>query len=309
MADHDRPITRRTVLQSTAALPLAQVADAFADATQWTHWGLTLYRQYTRDSFRQAKACLTEALRLAPDAPRTMALLATVLRQEANHAWAVDRLAQEAEALTLSRQAVEHARGVPEHLPWCLVQAGWSQLYIAHDHAAALAYALEAQERAPADPDGYGLGVLIYSYLGQPELAFRSLEHARHLEGRPTLHDAYHRGHVFYTWSCLTGNPTYRTQAVSWCTEALARNPQYRPARSFRCAAFWDLGLRQEAQADMGILAAVGRPQASQDYGRFADYVRRGNPYANPAITDYLLTVWQAAETGNETGERHARPV
>jgi len=83
---------------------------------------------------------------------------------------------------------------------------------------------------------------------------------------------------------------------------ALGRNNNYRPARSFLVAVLWELGewepdLREDAKREMAILRDTGRPQALDDLKRFQEYVRRGNPYANQAITARLMEVWQAAET------------
>ena len=89
----------------------------------------------------------------------------------------------------------------------------------------------------------------------------------------------------------------YYQQAEEHLREALKKNKNFRPARSYLVAVLSELGRQDEAVNEMAILRDAGRPQAFQDLQRFEEYVQRVAAYEDPAITKRLSDLWQAAES------------
>jgi adenylate cyclase len=187
-------------------------------------------------------------------------------------------------------------------LPYALEQWAWVLLYQEHNHAAALVAAREAVERQPNFANGHALEAHILSYLGDPEASLRKTDEALRLDPKAVLHDHYHRGHAYYVWGYLTGERDveaarpYYQEAEKHLREALRRNNNYRPARTYLVAVLWKLDRQEEAKQHMAILRDAGRPQASQDLQRFQEYIRRSLPYKDPKILEDLSKIWQDAE-------------
>jgi hypothetical protein len=91
-------------------------------------------------------------------------------------------------------------------------------------------------------------------------------------------------------------------QAESHLREALSKNEQFRPARSYLVAVLSERGRQAEAVAAMALSGAKGEPLVTHlredPQGRGAEHVHRITPYANPAISAHLLRLWQAAARG-----------
>jgi adenylate cyclase len=327
MPHHPRvPLTRRALLARAAAAawalpllpPLGRAADhpGHAFTTHAHAWdafveGATLYQRYTPEANAAARERFAQALTLDPACTRAYAMVAATHRQDGNQAWTEDRARSERLAADWARTAVSLARLEPAptpSLPYALEQWAWVLLYQDHDHGAALAAAREAVALQPTFANGHALEAHILTYMGEPEAALRKTADAVRLDPTAVLHHAYHRGHAYYVWGARTlerdadAARPYYAQATTSFREALRRNHHYRPARSFLVAALWELGRWEpgrtaEAQHEMAILRDTGRPQASENLHRFQDYVRRGNPYTDPAMTARLMAIWQAAET------------
>jgi adenylate cyclase len=273
--------------------------------------GLALYRLYKKEANAQARELFEKAINLDPEFARAYAMLAATHRQDGNQEWTQDREISETLAYHLAHYAVELAERELEpkpSLPYALEQWAWVLLYQEHNHAAALAAARKAVQRQPNFANGHALEAHILTYLGDPEASLRKTEEALRLDPKAVLHDHYHRGHAYYVWGYLTGERDveaarpYYEEARKRFREALSRNNNYRPARSFLVAVLWELGRwepgrQEEAKQEMAILRDTGRPQAFQNLQRFQDYVKRGNPYEDKGITERLMYLWQAAES------------
>jgi adenylate cyclase len=273
--------------------------------------GLALYRLYKKEANAQARELFEKAINLDPEFARAYAMLAATHRQDGNQEWTQDRDISEALAYHLAHYAVELAKKELEpkpSLPYALEQWAWVLLYQEHNREAALMAAQEAVGRQPNFANGHGLEAHILTYLGDPEASLRKANEALRLDPKAVLHDHYHRGHAYYVRGYLTGESDvaaarpYYQEAEKHLREALRRNNNFRPARSFLVAVLWELGQwepdrREEAKQEMAILRDTGRPQAFQNLQRFQDYVKRGNPYENKRITERLMYLWQAAES------------
>jgi TolB-like protein len=273
--------------------------------------GLALYRLYKKEANTQARELFEKAISLDPEFAWAYAMLAATHRQDGNQEWTQDRDISEALAYHWAHYAVELARSEIEpkpSLPYALEQWAWVLLYQEHNHAAALAAAREAVERQPNFANGHALEAHILTYLGDPKASLSKTDEALRLDPKVGLHDHYHRGHAYYVWGYLTGERDveaarpYYEEARKHFREALSRNNNYRPARSFLVAVLWELGRwepgrQEEAKQEMAILRDTGRPQAFQNLQRFQDYVKRGNPYEDKGITERLMYLWQAAES------------
>jgi adenylate cyclase len=264
--------------------------------------GLALFRLYKKEANAQARELFEQAIRLDPEFARAYAALAATHRQDWIYAWTQDRETSEALAYHLAQYAVELAKKELEpkpSLPYALQQWAYVLLY-RRQHQEASDAAEEAVQRNPNYADGFALWALVLSYRGDPEESLRKTQEAIRLNPKyPLLHD-YHRGQAYYVWGFLTADANasrrYYQQAEEYLQEALRQNKNFRSARTYLVAGLWELDRQEEAKAEMAILQAMGRPQASQDPERFAEYVRQTHPFENEAITTRLIEIWQAAE-------------
>ena len=219
--------------------------------------------------------------------------------------WTQDRDISETLAYHWAHYAVDLARRElkPQpSLPYALEQLGWVLLYRG-DHQGAIAAAQEAVQLNPSFAEGYALWAHVLSYLGEPKEALHKMEEAIRLNPKyPFLYD-YNLGHAYYVLGYLTGEHDveaarpYYQKAEEHLQEALRRNKNHRPVRAYLVAVLSELGGRQEeARQHMAILRDAGRPQATRDFPRFQEYIRRSLPYKNPAILEHLSALWQAAE-------------
>ena len=121
----------------------------------------------------------------------------------------------------------------------------------------------EAVQRNPNYADGYALGALVLIYWGKPEEALRKTREARLNPKYPFLYD-YHRGLAYYVWGFLTAGTDanasrqYYQQAEEHLQEALKRNKNFRPARTYLVAVLSELGRQDEAVDEMAILQRYG---------------------------------------------------
>lgn len=313
-------LTRRTVLAaclSAAALPLVRphpaAGSTFTPVPQ--AWELfqqaaVLFKRYTAVAYVEAQALLRQALVLDPLFARATALLGATYRHMGNQAWTADRDAAEREATRLVGYGVHLAWQEPPpqpSVPYALEQLGWVHLYITHDHDAALSAAEHAVQHDPTFLAGYALGAHVLTYMAQPEdsLALTAQLVARDPQGG-FYHD-YHRGNAYYVlgFLCEVSDPpgsihAYH-EAEHFLRATLHRLPQYRPAHSYLAATYMALERASEAAAEMQWLKTNGRPQASDNPAAWETYMRRGNPYRDPRITETLMARWKAAEQGGNT--------
>ena len=84
----------------------------------------------------------------------------------------------------------------------------------------------------------------------------------------PFLYD-YHRGLAYYVWGFLTAGTDanasrqYYQQAEEHLQEALRRNKNFRPARTYLVAVLSELGRQDEAVDEMAILRDGSSPGLS----------------------------------------------
>ena len=242
-----------------------------------------------------------EAIRLDQAFARAYGLLAGTHRQDWTFAWTEDRQASEAEAYLQAQKAVELARLEPEprpSLPYALQQWAYVLLYQRRYQEAQDA-AEEAVRRNPNYADGYSVLAQVLIYREQTRYALDRMEIAERLNPKyPTYYD-FQLGQAYYVWGFLTTDTNtsrqYYQQAEGHLRVALGRNKNYRSARTYLVAVLWELGLQDEAKAEMTTLIQnLNRPRASQ--AGFQEYVQQTHPYENAAIITHLIEVWQAAE-------------
>jgi adenylate cyclase len=267
--------------------------------------GAELYRRFTPKDNAHARDLFEKAIDLDPDFARAYAILAATHRQDSNGAWSQDPQSSEDLAYRMAQKAVELARRELEpkpSLPYALEQMGWVLLY-REKHQEALQAAEEAVQVNPNYADGYALWAHVLIYLGKPEEALRKSQEA--IERNPIypfFYD-YHRGQAYYVWGVLTSDPKAARQrfeqAEPLLREALRKNNNFRPARSYLVAVLSELGRKDEAAKEMSISLEKGEPLAqilkSGDQQLVADQIRTLTPYTNPEIRDRLATAWREA--------------
>jgi tetratricopeptide (TPR) repeat protein len=210
-------------------------------------------------------------------------------------------------AYRMAGKAVELARRELEpkpSLPYALEQMGWVLLY-REKHQEAKQAAEEAVERNHNYADGYALWAHVLIYLGKPEEALRKSQEAIDLNPiYPFFYD-YHRGQAYYVWGVLTSaqDPVASRkrfeEAEIHLREALRKNNNFRPARSYLVATLSDLGRKEEAAKEMSISFDKGEPLArnlkSGNKLLADEHIRTLTPYADQELRDHLTKVWQEA--------------
>jgi adenylate cyclase len=267
--------------------------------------GAELYRRYTPKDNAGARELFEKAIDLDPQFARAYASLAATHRQDGILRWTQDPETSEELAYRIAQKAVELARRELKpkpSLPYALQQWAYVLLY-RRQHQGANDAAKEAVELNPNYADGYAAWAHVLMYWGEPEEALRKMQEAIRLNPKyPFLYD-YNRGQVYYVWGFLTAGTDanasrqYYQEAETHLQEALRKNKNYRPARTYLVVVLWELGRQGEAVNEMAILRDMGRPLA-RDIGTdaFREYVRQSHPFAIRAITDHLSDRWLAAE-------------
>jgi adenylate cyclase len=267
--------------------------------------GAELYRRYTPKDNARARELFEKAINLDPEFARAYAGLAATHRQDGSLAWTQDPDASEELAYRMAQKAVEVARKEPEpmpSLPHALEQLAYVLLYRKQYQEASDA-AREAVQRNPNYADGYAVWAHALIYWGKPQEALEKTQQAIDRNPKYPFFYDYHRGQAYYVWGFQTEktDPTasrqYYQEAEAHLREALRKNANFRPARSYLVAVLSELGRQDEAVKEMAILRDAGRPQAFQDLKRFQEYVQRVAAYEDSAITTRLSDLWQAAES------------
>jgi adenylate cyclase len=187
-------------------------------------------------------------------------------------------------------------------LPFALEQLAYILLY-RKQYQEARDAAEEAVQLNPNYADGYAMWAHALIYWGKPEEALRKTQEAIDRNPKHPFFYDYHRGQAYYVWGFLTektdvnASRQYCQQAEEHLREALRKNKNFRPARSYLVAVLSELGQQANAVNEMAILRDAGRPQAFQDLKRFQEYVQRVAAYEDSAITTRLSDLWQAAES------------
>jgi adenylate cyclase len=271
--------------------------------------GAELYRRFTPKENAQARALFEKAIDLDPEFARAYAILAATHRQDSTGRWSQDPESSEDLAYRMASKAVELARRELEpkpSLPYALEQMGWVLLY-REQHQEASQAAEEAVQRNPNYADGYALWAHVLIYLGKPEEALRKSQEAIDRNPiHPFFYD-YHRGQAHYVWGVLilmsgqdpNSSGGHFEEAERHLQEALRKNNNFRPARSYLVAVLSELGRQDEAVQAMTMSLAKGEPLArhlkSDNQELAEEHIRRLTPYVNLEIRNRLLKTWQEA--------------
>jgi adenylate cyclase len=267
--------------------------------------GAELYRRYTPKDNKRARELFEKAIDLDPEFARAYASLAATHRQDGSLAWTEDPETSENLAYRTALRAVEVARrelGPRPSLPFALEQLAYVLLYRKQYQEASEA-AEEAVKENPNYGDGYAVWAHALIYWGKPGEAIGKTKEAiaRTPPNYPFFYD-YHLGQAHYVWGFQTektdpnASRQHYQDAERHLREALRKNKNFRPARSYLVAVLGELGQDKEAGDQMVILRDAGRPQFFQDPERFQAYVQRVAAYDDPAITARLSDLWKAAE-------------
>jgi adenylate cyclase len=267
--------------------------------------GAELYRRFTPKDNANARDLFEKAIDLDPAFARAYANLAATHRQDSNGRWTKDPRSSEDLAYRMAQQALELARRELEpkpSLPFALEQMGWVLLY-REKFEEAKQVAEEAIRRNPNYADGYALWAHVLIYSGEPEEALRKSQEAIDLNPiYPFFYD-YHRGQAYYVWGILTSDPTASRkrfeEAEPLLREALRKNDNFRPARSYLVAVLSELGRKDEAKKEMNISLEKGEPLVKILRGGneqlIEDHIRTLTPYSNKEISNRLEKVWREA--------------
>ena len=269
--------------------------------------GAELARRFTPKDNAHARELFEKAIDLDPQFARAYASLAATHRRDFNGRWTKDSQSSEDLAYRMAHKAVELARRELEprpSLPYALVQTGWILLY-GEKHEEAIKAAEEAVQLDHNSADGYALWAQALVYLGKPEEALGKSQEASARNPREPYFYAYNRGQAYYVWGILTSatdpNASRRhfEQAKTHLREALKKNDNFRPARSYLVAVLTELGRPEEAKKEMHISFEKGEPLAillkSGDRKRALDHISTLTPYTNQEIRDHLADAWLKA--------------
>jgi len=263
--------------------------------------GAELYRRFTPKDNANARDLFEKAIDLDPDFARAYANLAATHRQDFTGKWSQDPESSEDLSYRMAQKALELARSELEpkpSLPFALYQMGWVLLYREKLQEAREA-AVEAIQRNPNYADGYALWAEGLLYSGEPEEALHKLQEAVNRNPiYPFFYD-YHRGQAYYAWGVLTSaqDPNASRQrfeeAETHLREALRKNNNFRPARSYLVAVLSELGRKDEAREEMNISLEKGEPllkilkSDDQQLGII--------PYKDQEIRNRLANAWREA--------------
>ena len=260
-----RRITRAMAVQLTKEEEKQMGRPYTSSEVAWEYFmrGAELYRRFTPKDNANARELFEKAIDLDPEFARAYANLAATHRQDSYGRWSQDPQSSEDMAYRMAQKAVELARRELEpkpSLPYALEQMGWVLLY-REKHQEALRAAEEAVQRNHNYADGYALWAHVLIYSGKPEEALRKSQEAiDHNPKYPFFYD-YHRGQAYYVWGVLTSakDPAASRhrfeEAEKHLREALKKNDNFRPARSYLVAVLSDLGRKEEAmERDENIL-------------------------------------------------------
>lgn len=306
-------IARR--ITSALAVQLTQEEDRHmgrpytSSAVAWEYFmrGAELYRRFTPKDNANARNLFEKAIDLDPDFARAYANLAATHRQDFTGRWSQDPQSSEELAYRFAQKALELARNELEpkpSLPFALEQMGWVLLYREKFQDAREA-AEEAVQRNPNYADGYALWAHVLIYSGEPEEALRKSQEAIDRNPiYPFFYD-YHQGQAHYVWGVLTltQDPSASRQhfekAETHLREALRKNDNFRPARSYLVAALSELGRKDEAMEEMNISLAKGEPLVrilkSGNQLLADEHIRSLTPYKDQEIRKRLASIWQEA--------------
>jgi adenylate cyclase len=269
--------------------------------------GAELYRRFTPKDNANARDLFEKAIDLDPEFARAYANLAATHRQDSNGRWSQDPQSSEDLAYRMAQKALELARRELEpkpSLPYALEQMGWVLLY-REKHQEARQAAEEAVQRNLNYADAYALLAHVLIYSGEPEEALRKSQEAIDRNPiYPFFYD-YHRGQAYYVWGVLTSaqDPNASRQrfeeAETHLREALRKNNNFRPARSYLVAVLSELGRQDEAVKEMNISLEKGEPLVkilkSGNQQLAEEHIRTLTPYTNLEIRNRLANAWREA--------------
>jgi adenylate cyclase len=299
-----RRITRAMKVQLTKEEEKQMGRPYTSSEVAWEYFmrGAELYRRFTPKDNAHARELFEKAIDLDPEFARAYANLAATHRQDANGRWSQDPQTSEELAYRMAQKSVELARRELEpkpSLPYALEQMGWVLLY-REKHEEARQAAEEAVHRNHNYADGYALWAHVLIYMGRPEEALAKSREATALNPiHPFFYD-YHRGQAYYVWSVLTAaqDPKASRQRLEEAEkdlrEALRKNDNFRPARSYLVAALSDLGRKDDARKEMQKSFDKGEPLAKNLKNKQSvdDHIRALTPYSNLEIRKHLQKVW-----------------
>jgi adenylate cyclase len=269
--------------------------------------GAELYRRFTPKDNAHARDLFEKAIDLDPEFARAYANLAATHRQDSTGRWSQDPQSSEDLAYRMAQKALELSRRELEpkpSLPYALEQMAWVLLY-REKYQEARQAAEEAVQRNPNYADGYAIWAAVLIYLGEPEEALRKSQEAIDRNPKYPFFYDYHRGQAYYVWGVLTSaqDPNASRQrfekAETHLREALSKNNNFRPARSYLVAVLSELGRQDEAAKEMNISLEKGEPLVkilkSGNQRLIEDHIRTLTPYTNEEIRNRLANAWRAA--------------
>jgi adenylate cyclase len=263
--------------------------------------GAELYRRFTANDNPHARDLFERAIDLDPQFARAYANLAATHLRDSNGRWSQDPQSSQDLAYRMAQKAVDLATRELEpkpSLPYALEQMGRVLVYRAKLQEAEKA-AEEAVQRNHNYADGYDLWANVLTYLGKPEEALRKLQEATDRNPiYPFFYD-YHLGQAYYVWGVLTSDPDASKQrfqeAEKHLREALKKNNNFRPARSYLVAVLSELGRQDEAEKEMPFSEDVFKILKSGDQLAEDKFIRMLTPYTNEEIRNRLVNAWRKA--------------
>ena len=269
--------------------------------------GAELYRRFTPKDNANARTLFEQAIALDPKFARAYANLAATHRQDYYGRWSPDPESSENLAYRMVEKAVELADNEREpkpSLPFALEQRGWVALY-SRKYGEATEAAEQVVRRNHNSADGYILWAQVLVYSGQPREALQKLDEAsKHNPKFPYSYD-YIRGQANYVSGVQypkgsDASMEHFEKAREDFQEALRKNDNYRPARSYLVAVLTELGQLDEAKNQMNISLQKGEPLVTLLKDRtqqalIKKQIRAMTPFEDQMISDRLEDAWLKA--------------
>ncbi len=246
----------------------------------WDHFirAGELFRRATKEANMQAREMLEKAISLDPKFSRAYAKLAATHRRDWLWGWAADPKTSEQQALELAQRAVALDDSSPDgHKELAMIYVYKRQ------HEQAIAEAKRAVALDQNDAHNHAVLAEVLNYAGQPKEAIELVEKAMRLDPRYPAHYLYILGQAYN----LTGQ---YEDAIGALRRSIVRNPDFLPAHAYLAAVYIEVGLEEEARAEMTEVRRIGPQSPGSGAGQ------RGTPYKNPAVSERLLAAWRKAE-------------
>jgi TolB-like protein/class 3 adenylate cyclase len=228
--------------------------------------GIEHYFRFRKEANVQARQLFTRALTLDPQYAAAYALLSWTYWTEWYSQWD-----PASHPLERAFEAAQRAVALDDSLPEAHMIVGIVYLF-QRQHAQALTEAERAIALDPNDADAYWTLGYILNFMDGYKDALRAVETAMRLNPHYPPYYSLELGKAYR----FLGQPE---KAIAAQKNALARNPNFLPARFQLAGVYGELDQAKEAQAEVAEILRLN-PTAS------LEFLRQSSPYRDPAVLE-----------------------